>query len=568
MPKIEVDEESFYRAIGRRIPEEELGQLLTIAKAELDGREGSILKIELNDTNRPDLWSTAGLARQLRVYLTGTIPRYDFLSTPAKALPYGERVIEVDSGLEHIRPYVAAFAVSGKGLADSELKDIIQTQEKLCWNYGRKRQSIAMGVYRHDRMKYPVRYLAADPRTTRFTPLGFERELSLAEILEEHPKGKEFGSIVAPFPRFPYLTDSTGETLSFPPVINSANLGAVQVGDSELFIELTGTDLDSLLTAASIVACDLRDAVFEILPVKTRYPYDTKLGREIVCPFYFQEPLSVDVEYASRLLGDRIEPEAAAASVRRMGCPATVSGGRITVTVPEYRNDYLHPVDIVEDIMMGRGLDTFTPLEPSDFTVGRLSEIESFARRAKDIMIGLGYQEMLFNYLGSRKDYIDRMCVDGSEMVQIANPMSENYEYVRSSVLPALLGAESVSANAAYPHAVFEVGKVAFLDSQDATGTVTRDYLGFLYSDRNADFNLVRSQIAAVLFYLSAEHRLEELEDPRFIPGRSARIIVGGAAAGIVGEIHPQVLENWGIQMPCSACEIDVGAVLAAARER
>lgn len=562
MPKIEVDEESFYRAIGKRIPDAELGQLLTVAKAELDGRDDHTLKIELNDTNRPDLWSTAGLARQLRVYSSREIPQYGFFSRPNRVQDCGERVITVDPGLKEIRPYIAGFAVAGKALSESELKDLIQTQEKLCWNYGRKRQSIAMGVYRHDRMRYPVRYQAADPNGTRFVPLGFARELSLREILADHPKGQEFGWIVEKFPAFPYLCDSTGETLSFPPVINSATLGAVKVGDSELFIELTGTDLESLLTATSIVACDLADSGFTILPVATRYPYDTRYGREIVAPFYFQNELSVDLDYAARLLGSELAVDEAVASIRRMGCPARSSGKRITVTVPEYRNDYLHPVDIVEDIMMGKGVEHFTPVQPGDFTVGRLTEIELLSRRAKDLMIGLGYQEMIFNYLGSRRDFIERMRVSGEEMVQIANPMSENYEYVRSSVLPALLASESVSAHAAYPHAIFEVGKIALLDSNDVTGTSTHDYLGFLYSNANSDFNVLRSHIAALLYYLSCDYRLDAIDDPRFIPGRCARILSGRTAAGIVGEIHPAVLENWGVPMPCAACEVDLGVLL------
>lgn len=563
MPKIEVDRNAFFRLVGRELDGEEFEHILTVAKAELDGSDDSILKIELNDTNRPDLWSTAGLARQLRVYLSGAIPEYGFFSSAKRPLDHAERTIEVDSQLHGIRPYIAGFAVSGKGIDDAALKDLIQTQEKLCWNYGRRRQSIAMGVYRHSAVTYPVHYRAADPDSTRFVPLGMARPLSLREILSEHPKGKDFGWIVEGFPAFPFLTDDTGEVLSFPPVINSATLGAVEVGDTELFIELTGTDLDSLLTATSIVACDLADEGFTIHPVMTRYPYDTKYGKEITAPFYFQQPISVDVAFGSRLLGKEFSVEDAVTSVAKMGCHATADKDRVTVTVPEYRNDFLHPVDIVEDMMMGKGLDSFEPLSPADFTVGRLTEIEILARRVKNTMVGIGYQEMIFNYLGSKKDYVDRMRTTGAELVRIANPMTENYEYVRASILPALLNAEAVSANAAYPHSIFEVGKISLLDSSDTSGTSTRDFLGFLQADRSTDFNAVRSHLAVVFYYLSVEHSLSETEDPRFITGRCAHIIVGDNPIGIIGEVHPAVLENWGIQMPCSACELDVTALLA-----
>ncbi len=562
MPKIEVDEQAFYRLAGRAIGEEELEPLLAVAKAELDGREPGLLKIELNDTNRPDLWSTAGLARALRVYLGGAIPSYRFFSRRGAPQETGGRSIVVDAALESIRPYIAAFAVAGRSLDEAGLKDLIQTQEKLCWNFGRKRSSIAMGVYSSARIAWPVRYLAADPDATRFVPLGLDSPLSLRRILRDHPKGREFGHLVERFARFPYLADDGGAALSFPPIINSAGLGAVKAGDRELFVELTGTDLRSLLVAASIVACDLCDQGFTILPVAVRYPYDTELGREIVTPFYFQEPVAAESAYAGRLLGVELTAEEAVRAVGRMGCVAAAEGGRITVTVPEYRNDFLHAVDVVEDIMMARGVDAFPPLSPADFTVGRLSPIESLSRRARDLMVGLGYQEMIFNYLGSRRDYCDRMGLPPDGMVSVANPMSESYELVRSSILPALLASEAVSSRAQYPHLIFEIGKVALLDDSDLTGTVTRDNLALLIADREAGFNEVRAHLAAVFYYLGRECIIERTSDPRFIAGRCAGILLGGRRIGLLGEIHPQVLDNWGIQAPCAAAEIDLGALL------
>ena len=92
--------------------------------------------------------------------------------------------------------------------------NLIQSQEKLCTNFGRKRKTIAMGIYRSDLIKYPVHYAAVDPDNTRFVPLGMDKELSLREICTEHPKGREYGHIVSSFPKFPYLYDDNGDTLS------------------------------------------------------------------------------------------------------------------------------------------------------------------------------------------------------------------------------------------------------------------------------------------------------------------------------------------------------------------
>lgn len=565
MPKIELYRDALYGLAGIAPADDgELEELLTVAKAELDGvdEETGMLKIELNDTNRPDLWSTAGLARALRTYWTGTKSSYLRTVESEAASDVGERVVEVDVNIKPYRPYVAAVAVTGKAIDDAALKDIIQTQEKLCWNFGQKRKSIAMGVYRSDLMSYPVRYRGADPDATRFVPLQESREMSLREIITEHPKGRDFGGIVADFPLFPFLEDADGEVLSFPPVINSAHLGAVEVGDSELFIEMTGTDLSSLLLAVSIVACDLEDLGHTILPVKTIYPYDTEFGREVASPRYFQTDVEVALDDVRNMLGEDLDAASVEQALDRMGIEHKTTGESIVVSAPPYRNDFLHPVDVIEDIMIGHGTALFKPILPAEFTPGRLSPEEEFGRRVKSIMVGMQYQEMIYNYLGSGKDYIERMQIPGDDLVQIANPMTENYEYLRNSILPSLLNTESVSAHATYPHATFEVGKIARRDTRDNQGSVTRNYLGFLESNRQIGFNEVSARVQALFYYLSRSFEPAERDDPRFIPGRCAAIIVDGAAIGVYGEVAPAVLEAWGIEMPCAACEVDLDSLI------
>jgi phenylalanyl-tRNA synthetase beta chain len=574
MPKIEVYEDAFFAYAGKKYSYEELEERLIVAKAELDGRDEKTgqIKIELNDTNRPDLWSTAGVGRQLRIYREKNIPKYDFFSTPGKPKDYGNRVVNIDPSVKDVRPYQIALVASGKAIDEATLKDIIQTQEKLCWNFGRKRRSIAIGVYRNDKLTYPITYRAADPDETMFIPLQMDRKMSLREITKEHPKGLEYGHIVEEFPRFPYIEDAKGETLSFPPVINSAYTGAVKVGDRSFFIEMTGTVLRDLIVAANIIACDMADAGFTIEPVKMVYPFDTEFGREIVSPFYFQEPMEVDLAHARKLLGVDFTMDQTLEALTRMGVEAKAldgegggnaqgKAGRFRVQIPPYRNDFLHEVDVIEDIMIGHGMSSFEPVMPSDFTFGRLTVEEEFARKVRDVMIGMGFQEMLYNYLGSKKDFIEKMEIPGDEFIQIENPMTENYEFLRASILPNLLNSESVSANAVYPHHIFEVGKVAFLQPEDNSGTVTRNTLGFLSADGVIGFNEVSAHVSAVFYYLSRDYELEELEDPRFIRGRSARIICGGKQAGMCGEVHPQVLENWGIQVPCTCCEIDLDTI-------
>ncbi|MDR0495637.1 MAG: phenylalanine--tRNA ligase subunit beta, partial [Treponema sp.] len=156
MPKIEVNEEIFFTLAdpagkgSRWNTKEEFEEALSCAKAELDSDLWSadsdknlpvsehVLKIELNDTNRPDLWGTAGCARQLRVYHGGKIPEYPFFSR-AGNVTKATRKVKVETSIRQVRPFLAGFVASGKAISDPALRDMIQTQEKLAWNFGRKR---------------------------------------------------------------------------------------------------------------------------------------------------------------------------------------------------------------------------------------------------------------------------------------------------------------------------------------------------------------------------------------------------------------------------------------------
>ncbi|WP_293896314.1 MULTISPECIES: phenylalanine--tRNA ligase subunit beta [unclassified Sphaerochaeta] len=564
MPKIETTGRLFFSLLGKTLRDSELEALLPVAKAELDGYEGDVLKIELNDTNRPDLWSAAGIVRLLKSYEKEEVVLYDFFSTADETFDSEGRSLIVDASVKEVRPFSIGFAARGHKVSEDDLEALIQSQEKLCSNFGRKRKTIAMGIYRSDLIKYPVHYRGADPDTTSFVPLGMEQELTLRQICTEHPKGKEYGPIVSGHKLFPFLHDDNNDVLSFPPVINSDRIGAVEVGDENLFLELSGMDLKDLLLAASIMACDMSDMGFEILPVKVILGEETEFGSEITVPYYFQEPVSCSMAQIHKTLGMKLSSTEVVKALKRMGMHAICDNDVVYATVAEYRNDFLHPVDLIEDVMIGHGLNKFEPEMPQDFTVGRLSPAEEMGRKVKDLMVGLGFQEMMYNYLGSKREYVDNMNFPQEKCIFISNPMSENYEVVRPSIIPSLLESESVSAHAPFPHKIFEVGKVAFRDERDNSGTTTRNTLGFLASDSVMGYNDVSSLVNTLLYFLGKEFSLATLEgDARFIEGRCARIMIGQTEVGVFGEIHPQVLENWGSIMPTIACEIDLDLVMA-----
>lgn len=565
MPKIEVNKEHFFGGLGKKCSYQELEKILEVAKAELDSsleeyEKAENLKIELNDTNRPDLWSEKGLLRLFALLDTdikSNRPKYNtFFSTKEEKKDADQYVVKVSDTLKNKRPYIAGFLAKGKKITSVELDALIQTQEKLSTNYGKKRQTVAMGVYRANLINWPIFYTTENPSFS-FSPLSFEEKLTIEEILKKHPKGIEYGHLLNSFDSYPILKDSTSEVLSLPPIINSNKIGAVQEGDDFLFVEITGTQESNVFLACNIVATDLSDAGWQVLPVKIESEEKT-----FVTPLYFQKPIKVELSLINSLLGTNLSLKDVVLALQRMDSYSYIlDENTLEVRVAPYRNDYLHAVDVVEDVMIALGLDSFVPNDPKDFTIGRLLPITLLSRKLKKLLVGMGYEELIFNYLGSGSDYIDKMESSSEDVLEILNPISENYQFVRPSILPSLLASEASSATATYPHKIFELGKVAYID-EGGNATKTVNSLAFLTAENQANYNKIASEISSLFFYLSLEYEVKEARDTRFISGRCANIFVDNVKVGVFGELSPKILGNWEIFMPTVVAEIDADAVL------
>lgn len=597
MPKIQISEKLLHTLLGRALSFDDLENELMSAKAEIDNEvdEDGNIKIELNDTNRPDLWTIAGIARHLTTYHTKKLhQKFDFFSKEADK----NKKIIVDANIKKIRPFVLGFVISGKKIDDVLLQELIQMQEKLCENFGRKRKAIAIGIYRENSIHWPVHYTAVNPKTTSFVPLDFDEEISLEQIVREHPKGKEYGHLLASHNEYPLLRDNDNNVLSMPPIINSANIGAVRVGDDTIFVECTGTHLDQLMLVANILACDCYDFGFDIMRVEIVYPYeiddkalshiitktkasDTESKKtpakkqsqySITAPANFQKNMSVRISEIETMLGKKISNDTIQSALTKMNVASEINGESVSIAVPPYRNDFLHSVDIIEDIVIGVGLHTFETQYPKYFTIGRLTEIETMSRKIIATMVGLGFQEMIYPYLGSFVDFIEKIYDEKehktiqANMVQISNPISENYEFVRNSIIPNLLESERVSAHSPYPHRMCELGKVACIDTNNVLETRTDTNLGFLIANNTVGFTDINAIVAAIFYYIDIEWSQEVVCDSRFIEGRVGKVIRNNNGnyieVGIFGEIHPRVLHSFGITMPCVAGEINLEKLL------
>ena len=538
---------------------DQLEESLMLVKGELKGQnpDSGELRIELQDSNRPDLWCCEGIARQIRLKRQGSLPKYNFLTASPKSV----RRLDVSPGLEGIRPYIAACTATGYCVTQEGLAQLIQTQEKLAEMFGRKRRTVSIGLYRLAAISFPITYDLVKPDEATFTPLGMDTIMTLGEILLVHPKGLEFGGILAGQNRLPYLRDAKNQALSFPPIINSREVGEVLVGDDALFVEVTGTDLSMVVLTLNIFAANLADRGAVIEPIEVRYPYKTTLGKAVITPRDLGKSRKLPISTIEQALGQELGAHDVAKSLTAYGYTVTASGKAVKVTPPFYRQDLMHAMDIVEDVAISRGYSDFLPVMPSQFTVGGLSRIEKFSDRIRDLMVGMGFQEIISNILGSPQDFRDAMRLEGTEwgnLVEVDNVMSQNFSALRQWILPSLLRVETASNRAFYPHRMFEAGEVARPDPSQSIGSRTVTLLGGMIAHADAHFSEAHSCLDTLFYYMNHSYSLEPIQHPSFLAGRAGGIVSGGIQVGVIGELHPEVLERWQIGVPAVAFEIDL----------
>jgi len=538
---------------------EQLEESLMLVKGELKGQNPDTgeLRIELQDSNRPDLWCCEGIARQIRVKRQGSLAKYDFLRTPPKPA----KRLDVTPGLEGIRPYIAACAATGYRVTQEGLAQLIQTQEKLAEMFGRKRRTVSIGLYRLTAIEFPIIYDLVKPDEATFTPLGMDTVMTLGEMLLVHPKGLEYGGVLAGLNRLPFLRDAKNQALSFPPIINSREVGEVLVGDDALFVEVTGTDLSMVVLTLNIFAANLADRGAKIEPIEVRYPYKTALGKAVITPQDLGKSRKLPVSTIEQALGQDLDAHDVGKSLTAYGYAVTTSGKSLRVMPPFYRQDLMHAMDIVEDVAISRGYSDFSPVMPSQFTVGGLSRIEEFSDRIRALMVGMGFQEIISNILGSPQDLCDAMRLEGTEwgkLVEVDNVMSQNFSALRQWMLPSLLRVETASNRAFYPHRLFEAGEVARPDPTQSVGSRTVTLLGGMIAHADAHFSEAHSCLDTLFYYVNQTYGLEPIQHPSFLAGRVGGIVSGGRQVGVIGELHPEVLERWQIAVPAVAFEIDL----------
>ncbi|HIE14061.1 TPA: phenylalanine--tRNA ligase subunit beta [Candidatus Bathyarchaeota archaeon] len=559
VPTIEISYQDLADLLGIDLPRdvEQLNEVLSYVKGEVKLFRDDELHIELQDTNRPDLWCVEGLARSLKGFLglEKGLKRYSIEGDS------GVRVA-VDSRLKDIRPYIACAVVKGINVTDMMIKQIMRLQDKMDQTYGRKRRRTSIGLYDFDLITPPLSYRVAKPREVKFVPLEFDEELTLEEILKKHPKGMEYGHLVKQYLIWPIFMDSANKVLSFPPIINSNDLGRITEKTRNILVEVTGTSIESVLNTLMNVTLALADRGGHIYSAEIHYPYQ-KL-KDLVTPILKVDEFTLKLEYIRKILGLNLQ----LAEIREMLLRSRygileINDSEVKVEVPCYRIDVMHPVDIVEDIAIAYDYNRIEPRWPQLATVGSKASTYLLRESIREVMVGLGFQEVLSFTLTSPDKLFNKMNLkpEMDVLVKIENPRIEYFTCLRSWLLPSLIEFLSKNAHVEYPQKVFEVGYCIVKDGDSDNMTLDIEKAACVTAHSNASFTEIKATLEALLRSISLDFKVEETEHESFINGRVGKVIVGREELGIIGEVHPKVLQNWGLENPASAFEINLDKI-------
>jgi phenylalanyl-tRNA synthetase beta chain len=539
---------------------EKLDWLLAFVKSEVKlYNEGEdVASIELKDTGRPDLWSVEGLSRTLRTFLN-LEKGYRHYEVDAPTLE-----VNVDPELKAIRPYICCSVVREMKLADAVIRGFMHLQDKLDQTYGRNRQKTSIGIYDYDLISPPLSYSVAKPDKMSFVPLGFDEEMSLKEILLRHPKGVEYGHIVKGHRVYPILLDAEREVLSFPPIINSNDLGRVTAETRNLLVEVTGTDHQTVLNTLNLVTLALIDRGGKASSARIRYPNDSFYSsKQVFTPDFHTRKMDLDVAYVNSILGLQLSSEQIVECLLTAGLGAEkVDNTSVSVLIPCYRVDVMHTVDLVEDIAIAYGYSNIEPLWRELPSTGSVQSEQRLIDISREFMVGLGFQEVLNYTLTNPESLFDKMNRERARIIEIVNPKVVTMSCLRSWLLPSLMEFFGSNQSVEFPQRVFELGKVTMVDETQETKTRDEEWLAAATTHPTASFTEIKSALDAFFMNLGLKWQIEEMVHPSFIEGRIGKVKLDGVDFGILGEIHPEVLEAWKLENPVAVFEIGIQKII------
>lgn len=545
MPVITVRPWDLFRLVGSELDVDTLTELFDKLKLEVNKMESDEIVYEAPH-DRLDLYSAEGLARAI-AYYTG-------LKDPSKfEFSKGDLLVDASHAPSY-RPYVFMTIVRGVKLDDEAISQLFQLQEKLHLTHCGNRELVSIGLYDLDTLSFPVYY--REVRDAVFTPLGSSETMNVREILEKTEKGREYRNLVREG-HYPLLTDSKGVVLSLPPIINSEETKITE-RTRNILIDVTGTEPHLMASILAVMTTSVYERGASKIEV-VRVIGGRGFNEDVVMKALSGRYITVSSERIKNLIGLEVPASDVVRFLRSHGYIVEhVENMKeiFNVWVPPYRVDVIDEDDLVEDVAISLDYNKIGGrIEPPTHR-GLPHQIEVVSRSLRDILVGLGFTEVV-NFILTDPDYLMRLGF--SSFIKVENPKMRIYSVLRPSLLPGVL--KSVSKNVRKYNLqslkMFEVGDV--IDPKTAS---TRRYVAGAIYGPGTTLTDGLATMKTLLEFLGLKPTFRPAEgNVLFISGRSSIVEVNGVTLGVVGEVHPKYLNQMELSYPLTLFEISVEAI-------
>ena len=543
MPVVEISYSRLQKLVGKS-SKKQISDSLPFLGLDIESEDKDLVRVEYSP-NRPDYSTDFGIALGLQGLLglkTGSIK--------LKIKKSNDYKINVKPSVSKIRPFVTGIIAKNGKIDDKIIKQFMAMQEDLHFGIGRKRKKSSIGIHDLDKICFPLTYTTTN-RNHKFIPLNSKKDQKISDILKNTEVGQDYGYVLGNSSFVPIIIDSSGATVSFPPIIN-AEMTTVTTKTKNLLVEVTGINKDDAEDMLSVVATILQAAGFTLESLNIT-------GAKNASPKLEPRKISVSSSLINQSLGLNLNVPKIISSLKKSRLDASAKGNNIICNVPPYRFDIFGPMDLVEEVALGYGIENLTPLLSPSETLGALHPIPSQLKLLSLVMVGLGYLEALNSSLTSKKILYEMTNRKPKNVISVLNSKSQEHTILRDSILPGLLENLSRNIHSQYPQKLFETGTI-FLKNNPIE---EKTNFAAVCTHQEANFSEIKSILQAALktaFNLEIETKTSTNET--FEKGRTASVLVHGKTIGIIGEINSKTIENYKIRVPVVGFEISLSGLI------
>lgn len=293
------------------------------------------------------------------------------------------------------------------------------------------------------------------------------------------------------------------------------------------------------------------------------------------------EEIILRPERVNYVLGTEISPDEIGDCLKRLGLKYSKSKAQFKLKAPSYRPDLIIEADLIEEVARLYGYDRIPPhLPEGDSSPGGLNPGQKYRTIVKELMSRNFFEVVTYNFVNPAS--LDRIRIEQNSflrnLIKVANPLSEDQSVMRTILLPGLLGC--IANNLARKNqnlAFFEMGPVFYPEERGLSREVLKlsavvcgereSY--WLKQNMAMDFFYLKGLVEDLLQQLGvSEFNFTPFEDSSYHPGRTAIITAQGRDIGIIGEIHPLVLQDYNIRQRACAFELDMQSLFELSRKR